>query len=658
MILAQASAAAAAGQSQQMPLQQQHQPLRQQILFQYDNERPSTPPPSTTTAESPSFPLLQTSMGAAYPPVTPTQSPDKHNLMRKHSKSVSHPPVTPARLISKDSNLSPKYASPSEASYASLERSVAVAAEAAAFASYGVSPYQQPPSSGGYFFPSAPSQAYVVSQASQSFQGTPQNANSPASHLSPNAVISPIPLQRTYSTPLPTELEMQYQQQQMQIQFQQHQATQGGKMFSPLAAAVSVGESKLAARRRRLGPPSVRLHRSQSYSAAPPPYISQNQPGQSIPAGEYSAAMNSGESSAYLHLNAAPLMMPLDSSSREDATSGLLRRSKSVSLVQSQPPTRSRKSSVNGRGNGSSTGSSVSSISQQDVIDGMAPMTPITPMTSIANSLQELEVEGHGDAGREYKRLRSRVSDRSSGDGDVTDDDEAQKTKSVQQILASIVDVERDVTPVKTSMDGVLASAFQQQQQQQQQTHRRLYLDTSSGVATISTTQTAMTPSNSRPVSVTDTPSITSVSLHSASPLSDRQSPYVTTITPHSTRPTTPVSLYATAPNTLASTPLVAESPSTNLRDTESLYSPMHQEQTTNPGRSELSNMHQAAAELFLSSPTAALEADESLCSSLIPGVLSSDDITTLEENQRLLMLSRRLDDMGVYGYAALHDYL
>ncbi|KAK7204676.1 hypothetical protein BZA70DRAFT_279748 [Myxozyma melibiosi] len=643
-------------QHQQHQHQHQHQQQQQQPAeFQFDHDRPSTPSPSTS-AESPGQ-LQTSSMASAYPPVTPIKTPDKHHTpIRRHSKSVSQVgPVTPARLVTADSGLSPQYVSPADSSYASVDRSMAAASAAGL---YGLSPYQQPPSSAGYFFQPQHSPVYVTSQP-----GTPYTVskigNSPASQFSSQQMMSPIPLQRTYSTPLLVELDLQYQHQQVQRQFQQHQAAQaGGNMFSPLASQVSGSESKLAARRRR-PLPSVRLHRSQSYSSAPqsnplpltsaPPYVA-----------NFAPSIMSGASPARQQLIAPPpMMMSLDSHSGD--MPGSMRRSKSVSFVTSQPPSRSRKSSIGGRGNnsGGSIGSSVSSISQTDTIDGMLPMTPITPMTSISNSLQELEFGSDGAGRREYKRLRAQSKGDGSRDGDFAEDDaEFRKVAAGSQyglLPPHGASLQREESPK-------YATASRQTSQPQSQPQQRLFLDTSSAAATIGSEPMVGTPNSSRSGSVASTPSVQPASLHPPSPYSGRQSPYAPGSAPVSGYPITPVSLNAVTPTSVAAYPGLdnASVASTNTAISSSVdnaYYTIDQEQHQNPTLdTESSSIHQTAAELFLSGELSPFDADGQPAGEA--GVMAMDDISTLEENQRFLMLSRRLDDLGIYGYGVLHDFL
>ncbi|KAK9369094.1 hypothetical protein V1509DRAFT_555482, partial [Lipomyces kononenkoae] len=209
-------------------------------------ERPTTPPLSRPSSASP----IKAQAGEQAPPATPAKTP---------TRPTAAPPVTPVQRITRDHQTSPtKYASPSEASYASLERSLAVAeaaakahneaaAAAAAAVTYTQSPYTvvTPGAAGTYFYSPHPSQVHspvYVAPGTPGFSGAAPAIASPFVPMTPSPIashhphgqylISPIPLQRTYSSP-GTMPELHEQPQ----------------MFSPLAAP-SLSESKLAMRRR------------------------------------------------------------------------------------------------------------------------------------------------------------------------------------------------------------------------------------------------------------------------------------------------------------------------------------------------------------------------------------------------------------------------
>ncbi|KAK9433980.1 hypothetical protein V1505DRAFT_294141, partial [Lipomyces doorenjongii] len=209
-------------------------------------ERPTTPPLSRPSSASP---IKAQADQQIAPPATPAKTP---------TRTTPALPVTPVQRITRDHTSPTKYASPSEASYASLERSLVVAeaaakarneAAAVAAAAYAHSPYGvvAPGATGGYFYSPHHGQVHSPVYVSPGTPGFPaaQQAppiGSPFVPMTPSPIashhphgqylISPIPLQRTFSTPGPmTELQQQPQ------------------VFSPLAAP-SLSESKLAARRR------------------------------------------------------------------------------------------------------------------------------------------------------------------------------------------------------------------------------------------------------------------------------------------------------------------------------------------------------------------------------------------------------------------------
>ncbi|KAK9338077.1 hypothetical protein V1521DRAFT_232706 [Lipomyces starkeyi] len=297
-------------------------------------ERPTTPPLSRPSSASP---IKTQADQQIAPPATPAKTP---------TRTTHALPVTPVQRITRDHTSPTKYASPSEASYASLERSLVVAeaaakarneAAAVAAAAYAHSPYTvvPPGATGGYFYSPHHGQVHspvYVAPGTPGFPGAPQAPpiGSPFVPMTPSPIashhphgqylISPIPLQRAYSTPGPmTELQQRPQ------------------VFSPLAAP-SLSESKLATRRRRQGPPAVRLRRSHSYSATVPGEIP------SAPAYMMTFSAPSAPASGAV----SPVKSMAVTST--ESGSGLMRRSKSVSFVQCQEPLRARKLSLGGAG--------------------------------------------------------------------------------------------------------------------------------------------------------------------------------------------------------------------------------------------------------------------------------------------------------------------
>ncbi|KAK9377101.1 uncharacterized protein V1513DRAFT_361263, partial [Lipomyces chichibuensis] len=230
-----------------------HQTPQQRLTVEVEDdehivapERPTTPPLSRPSSASP---IKAQADQQFAPPATPAKTP---------TRTTPALPVTPVQRITRDHTSPTKYASPSEASYASLERSLVVAeaaakarneAAAAAAAAYAHSPYTvvTPGATGGYFYSPHHGQVHspvYVAPGTPGFPGAPKAPpiGTPFVPMTPSPIashhphgqylISPIPLQRTYSTPGPmTELQQQLQ------------------LFSPLAAP-SCSESKLAARRR------------------------------------------------------------------------------------------------------------------------------------------------------------------------------------------------------------------------------------------------------------------------------------------------------------------------------------------------------------------------------------------------------------------------
>ncbi|KAK9240412.1 hypothetical protein V1525DRAFT_230153 [Lipomyces kononenkoae] len=510
-------------------------------------ERPTTPPLSRPSSASP----IKAQVGEQAPPATPAKTP---------TRAAPAPPVTPVQRITRDYHTSPtKYASPSEASYASLERSLAVAeaaakahneAAAAAAAAYAQTPYTvvTPGAAGAYFYSPHPSQVHspvYVAPGTPGFSGAQQAPPiaSPFIPMTPSPIashhphgqylISPIPLQRTYSSP-GTMPELPQQPQ----------------IFSPLAAP-SMSESKLAMRRRRQPPPAVRLRRSHSYSAtvpgdipSAPPYM-MTFPTPSAPA--------SGTVSPVKSMSV----------SSPDSRRGQMRRSKSVSSVQCQSPMRTRKSSIGGAlGNAAvvyplapsssnstgSTGSWIQHQQQQAQEDGSKPLTPITPVLSSTGSLVEVDDDGEFD--RSYKRVRRHTTKLCEEDHNIsTDEDEPEK-----------------------------------------------------GIG----------------------PSV-EISSHSRGKLADR--PLQAVVQDLATLPSTAIS-------SVPDTPVMTQFAPTPMSFAE-------------PPTTTTASMHAAAAELFMS-PTD--------CTNTASGI-SDGELAVLEQNQRLLMLTRQLDDLGIYGYGVLNEF-
>ncbi|KAJ8102788.1 hypothetical protein POJ06DRAFT_55790 [Lipomyces tetrasporus] len=521
------------------------------VEFEQDDEpivapgRPTTPPQSRPSSASP---IKAQADQQIAPPATPAKTP---------TRTTTALPVTPVQRITRD-NVSPtKYASPSEASYASLERSLAVAeaaakarneaAAAAAAAAYAHTQYTvvTPGATGSYFYSRHPGQVHSPLYVAPGTPGFPSPQAPPIAspfipmtpppigshHPHGQYVISPIPLQRTYSTPgTITELQQQPQ------------------VFSTLAAP-SLSDSKLAARRRRQGPPAVRLRRSHSYSATAPgeipsaPAYMMTFPNPSAPA--------SGAVSPVRSLSV----------SSPDVGSGLMRRSKSVSFVQSRVPSvRARKLTLGGSvGNGarhSAASSSSSNVSASvdlwthEQADSSKPVSPVTPILSTAGSL--MEVDDGEDADRSYKRARRRTEDLREDDDISTDEDEPDKRPD----------------PAEPSWDTVDLSYDRQ---------RHHLVDNATAL-----------PSSA-------------LSFSSGAPAA---------------------TLFASC-----SVPF-SEPPSVATADTTA-------------------SMHAVAAELFMSSTDS---------TNTVSG-FSDTELAALEQNQRLLMLTRQLDDLGIYGYGVLNDF-
>ncbi|KAK9361739.1 hypothetical protein V1504DRAFT_468138 [Lipomyces starkeyi] len=507
-------------------------------------ERPTTPPLSRPSSASP---IKAQADQQIAPPATPAKTP---------TRTTPAIPVTPVQRITRDHTSPTKYASPSEASYASLERSLVVAeaaakarneAAAAAAAAYAHSPYTvvPPGATGGYFYSPHHGQVHspvYVAPGTPGFPGAPQAPpiGSPFVPITPSPIashhphgqylISPIPLQRAYSMPGPmTELQQQPQ------------------VFSPLAAP-SLSDSKLAARRRRQGPPAVRLRRSHSYSATVPGEIP------SAPAYMMTFSTPSAPASGAV----SPVKSMAVTST--ESGSGLMRRSKSVSFVQCQEPLRARKLSLGGAGGNGARNSIATGIGSnisggadswtQEQEDRSKPQTPITPVLSTAGSL--MEVDDHEDSDRLYKRVRRHAKNIREVDDISTDEDEPRKR----------------MDPVEHSWD-------------------------------------------------------------------DRdQSPYK--------QPPDFIENFATVPSSAVSsttdTPVARQFASRSMS-----FEEPHTLSTANTTAS----MHAAAAELFMSS------AD---CTNTVSGI-SDAELAALEQNQRLLMLTRQLDDLGIYGYGVLNDF-
>ncbi|KAK9467634.1 hypothetical protein V1512DRAFT_247229 [Lipomyces arxii] len=501
--------------------------------------RPSTPPQSRPSSASP---IKTTADQYSQPPSTPLSTPNRPQL------------TTPIQQRSQELK-SPIYASPSEASYASLERSLAVAEAAAASRVYPRSPYTvMTPGgggggNGGYFLsPSQPIHSPLFMPP-----GTPvgpggvQALASPYLPPAPSPVqyhghqhshsmgspyvMSPVPLQRTYSNPgsLPeSPVHLSPGDSPFHLQRQ-------SQLFSPLATTTS--ESSLAARRRRQGPLAVRLRRSQSYTTnitegipSAPPYIM-----------SFQAPMVAAQDHNIVAQTDCVETGPPD----PDSTA--MRRSKSVSFVQSQSPLRTRKLSLCHNNLQFVSARNSPAMQTQDVDQTLSG----TPSYFTARSYAEIDEQD--DAGRGHKRMRSRKLE-SRPDREISTDEDEPQTSA-----ATTLSSQRPLGPSLT-------------------------LSVPSGTLSFQNSP-VMTPSN-------------------ASPISTRSLPTVT-------------------PEIGLSTP------------------PMTSNSSTQQG-------------LYIGSP----DPYETTTQNDHNGDTIDPDLASLEQNQRLMMLTRQLDDMGIFGYSALQDIL
>ncbi|KAK9447347.1 uncharacterized protein V1518DRAFT_421993 [Limtongia smithiae] len=430
----------------------------------------------TSTAPLPSVTAACTKQ---QPPLTPTKPCEQFS-----TQQLAPPPTTPVRGTAQ-----PKYASPSEASYASLDRSIAVAAEAAkkaaAFAVAHAGPYavMQPPQatiqqqqSGTtpvYYYQTAPSGSpvFAIPQRAPQIAYSAMAADGSVQHY----VLADPHASMVYPQFFP---QTQQQQQQQQYMLQQAQLAQMSASSPGVAA-----DTKLSARRRRQGPPSVRLHRSQSYSAAQPnTYVHH---GTLIPP----------SAPPYMMSFAPPALTPQQEVMQMSPVTAApmavdrsaMRRSKSVSFVNTtQTPmpfspglhtmpttaaattpgigTRVRKPSLSVR-----THSGVSAIPVAPAMH-TEPCTPVTPGTMVTNAFAGLVVDDDGNAGgdgeewyedelevdngdpttrrREHKRARRRrredyfipaASQQELDDNAATEDDEDTMAATTAAAAASAV---------------------------------------------------------------------------------------------------------------------------------------------------------------------------------------------------------------------------
>ncbi|KAK9481390.1 hypothetical protein V1514DRAFT_323682 [Lipomyces japonicus] len=514
------------------------------------DDRPNTPPISRPSSASP----VKAEAPIVRPPSTPAETPTRVSIQNNNPP----PPVTPIRgttSTNESLKFSRIYASPSESPHMFLDGSINAPARTNPDISGNSITYSplinsySSSSQGAYFYnspqhqipspifvstPGGPSTPLIHSTTGSPYFSVMQSPITP--HLG-QYVSSPTPLERTFSSP-GTMSDM-------------HQFMPSTPLFTISGAAIS-SESKLASRRRRQGLPPVRLRRSQSlYSTDQPDSIT------SMPPNSASASVS--QSGGLSPARSAPGQL----------TNANMRRSKSVSFVPSLQPVRARKLSINTNSTSSASHFDFINSNTDGPEDVLMMKTPASPSKS--NEIL-VEVEDHADAGRGYKRMRSKRRSLTDGEPDVNSTDEDEPDNQSSSLLQ---EYEQESSSVETkshqSRQVLQGSDNGSQLENKFIFPKRLTIDTSA-VSSLTSTPAA-TPSTASPFSMTHLTSSAYINYN------------------------------ASAGQFLAPYEL----------------------------QSDFSNFELSA--------------------------LSEANLTAIEQNRRLMLLTRQLDEMGILGYSALSDF-